>query len=636
MIKLFTPSLLLPFPSLLCKAVFALVLCCSTAFLAAQPDTPTGLTVQVYDHHCELHWDASAAPGLQGYRIYAQHEGEATYSFIGFVNNVKTSFIDFVGDWNKTTAYYLTAVDVLAQESIPSDTLTATTFEMTDEQMLDMVQAYTFRYFWDFAHPVSGLARERNTTSTVTTGGSGFGIMAIIVGAERGFVTYEEALLRINKIVNFLHDDTARFKGAFPHWLNGATGQVIPFSTQDNGGDLVETAFLLQGLLTAREYFSGNTAMEIAVRENITNIWETVDWNWYRKLVSNVLYWHWSPDYNFNIDLPLRGFNETHIVYLLAIASPVEAFNIPASLYHTGWAGGSYTSNNSYYGYPLEVGGFRGGPLFFSHYSYLGFDPRGIADQYTNYFNRNTYHTLINRAHCIANPFGHEGYGDNSWGLTASDDPGGYLAHEPANSTTDNGTLTPTAALSSMPFTPDLSISVMKHFYREYGDRLWGEYGFYDAFNPGANWFANSYLAIDQGPIICMIENYRTGLLWDLFMQNPEIQPALDAIGFTPDTSVVNSVKNITDFLTSEVTLSPNPASSQVTVAFSLKNTTDLTILLRNTNGQQVAVLQDATTLAAGEQRLTYQLPSLPEGLYFIQMISETEQHLSPLLLLGS
>jgi len=629
MIKLFTRSQ--------CFCVFFPVLfSCFTCLLVAQPAAPTGISVIPYDHHCEIRWDASADPSLQGYRIYARHEGDAAFSFAGYRNNIKTSYIDFVGAWDKTTDYYVTAVNLAAQESTPSDTIAATTFEMTDDQLMDMVQAYTFRYFWDFAHPVSGLARERNTTGTVTTGGSGFGVMAIIVGAERGFVTYEQALERTDKIVNFLHNDADRFKGAFPHWMNGATGQVIPFSAQDNGGDLVETAFMIQGLLTAREYFSGNSEMEIALRQNITDIWEAVDWNWYRKLVGNVLYWHWSPNFNFNINFALRGFNETHITYLLAIASPVASRKIPASLYHSGWAANNYTSSNSYYGYPLEVGGFRGGPLFFSHYSYLGFDPRGIADQYTNYFNRNTYHTLINRAHCVANPFNRAGYGESSWGLTASDNQNGYLAHEPANNITDNGTLTPTAALSSMPYTPALSMAVLKHFYRTYGDRLWGEYGFYDAFNPGTNWFATSYLAIDQGPIICMIENYRTGLLWDLFMQNPEIQPALDAIGFQPDETVVTSLTSPGNLLEGAVTVAPNPATRFTTLAFQLRQPTQLGVYLLNANGQEVATLQAATAIAAGEQHFNYNLPALPAGLYFIQIKSESEQHLSPLVLTGS
>jgi hypothetical protein len=330
-----------------------------------------------------------------------------------------------------------------------------------------------------------------------------------------------------------------------------------------------------------------------------------------------VLYWHWSPNHNFAINLALRGFNETHIVYLLAVASPVEAYNIPPQLYHTGWAGGNYTTSASYYGYPLGVGGFRGGPLFFSHYSYLGFDPRNRRDAYANYFVRNTYHTLINRAHCIANPYNRVGYSADNWGLTASDDPFvGYLAHEPGNAQLDNGTIAPTAALSSMPYTPAFSMQALKYFYREQGARLWGPYGFYDAFNLGANWFANSYLAIDQGPIICMIENHRTGLLWDLFMQNPEIAPALEAVGFVPDSAVVNNTKMVSG-AKFDVQLSPNPARDWVKASFELQRPARVRLSLLDANGRLTALLQDEVQLPSGRHEWEAALPpSLPPGVY--------------------
>ncbi len=525
---------------------------------------PSGLVAVGYDSHIELNWDINPDIEVKSAQVYRSSDGGLTFQPVTMVSTPSTYYIDFTGREDVSYQYFLTSINTQGRESAPSDTISAGTFEMTDDELLTMVQQYTFRYFWDFAHPISGLARERNTTATVTTGGSGFGIMAILVGIERGFITREEGRDRLLKIANFLTDKAQRFKGVYSHWLNGATGVVIPFSPRDNGGDLVETAFLLEGLLTARAYFSTDTPEETELRGLITDIWETVDFNWYRKQVEKVLWWHWSPDFNFDIDLQIRGFNETHIVYLLAIASPVPSFRVPTSLYHEGWAGlSSYTNGSSYYGYPLEVGGFRGGPLFFSHYSYIGWDPRYMKDEYTNYFNRNTYHTLINRAHSIENPYDRVGYSAKCWGITASDDPDGYLAHSPANSQRDNGTISPTAALSSMPYTPEFSMEALKHFYRDLGDRLWGQYGFYDAFNLGRNWFANSYLAIDQGPIICMIENHRTGLLWENFMQNPEIMPAMEAIGFEPDsTLVVSTVERKVPV--KELEVFPNPANDQL------------------------------------------------------------------------
>ncbi|MEM6396348.1 MAG: glucoamylase family protein [Bacteroidota bacterium] len=613
--------------------IILLATICS-AWSYAQPEPVTGLEATAYDHHIELDWDQSPNPFVQGYRIYGRQNG-GEYEFLGFTNNVTTTFIDFLGDWDATGSYYIQAIDNGGNLSVPSDTISGTTFEMTDEELLDMVQAYTLRYFYDFGHPVSGLARERNTTNTVTSGGSGFGIMALIVGAERGFITYEEAFERTEKIVNFLMT-VPRFRGAFSHWMNGATGQVIPFSQLDDGGDLVETAFLIQGLLTARQYYSGDLPAEVQLRENITQLWEEVNWNWYRRLTQPVLTWHWSPQNEWAINLPIRGFNESHIIYLLAIAAPNETFDIPASLYHTGWAGGDYANNIEHYGYPLEVGRGKGGPLFFSHYSYLGFDPRGIADQYTNYFARNTAHSFINYEHCIDNPYNRTGYSSSVWGITASDDPFvGYLAHSPNSAQLDNGTIAPTAALSSMPYTPGQSMRALKHFYRELGDRLWGRYGFKDAFNLGANWFADSYLAIDQGPIICMIENYRSGLLWDLFMQNPEIQPALDEIGFTPDSTViVSGLADVSELFSALPQVVPQPLAGPASLHLTLKEPTVLSADLISAEGQLIQQLFPRSLFPAGAQQISFSPESmLSPGTYFLQLNTPIGRQWLPIIL---
>ena len=421
----------------------------SSAPLSGQVAPVTGLSARPYDHHAELRWEAPANPAVSGVRVDGSRDGGATFAPLGTRPVNRPSYIDFVGGWDVTTHYYVRAVGPGGQQGAPSDTVSATTFEMSDSLLLDMVQEYTLRYFYDFGHPVSGLARERNTTSTVTSGGSGFGLMALIVGAERGFITYEQARERTTKIVDFL-GTVPRFRGAFAHWMNGATGAVIPFSARDDGGDLVETAFLIQGLLTARQYYTGDAPEEVALRDNITRLWEEVNWNWYRRGTRNVLTWHWSPTQQFAIDLAIRGFNEAQIVYLLAVAAPEAAFDVPASLYHSGWAGGDYAENVH----------STGGPLFFSHYSYLVFDPRGIRDRYANYFRRNVAQSRGHYDHCVENPYDRAGYGPGCWGLTASDDPDGYRVHAPDRPQDDNGTITPTAALSSFPYTPAESMEI--------------------------------------------------------------------------------------------------------------------------------------------------------------------------------
>ena len=386
---------------------------------------------------------------------------------------------------------------------------------ISDEELLTLVQAQTFKYFWDYAHPVSGLARERlGSDDTVTSGGSGFGIMCLPVGVERGFVTRDQAAERLRTIVTFL-SSAQTFHGAFPHWLNGSTGKVIPFSANDNGGDLVETAFLMQGLLTAARYFDRDD--EADLRAGIDALWQAVEWDWYTQ-GKDVLYWHWSPSAGWAMNMPVRGWNEGLIVYVLAASSPTHP--IPADIYHSGWASGGRLSLT------------QDGPLFFAHYSFLGLDPRKLSDRYGNYWEQNVAHARYNYDYCVRNPRRHAGYSADSWGLTASDYPSGYTASSPSN---DHGTIAPTAALASFPYTPEESLRALHYFYYKLGDRLWGKYGFKDAFCLDSAWFAASYIAIDQGPIVVMLENYRTGLLWQLFMQDPDVRGGLSALGFSWD-----------------------------------------------------------------------------------------------------
>jgi hypothetical protein len=404
---------------------------------------------------------------------------------------------------------------------------------ISDDELLTLIQQQTFKYFWDYAHPVSGLARERlGSGETVTSGGSGFGLMAILVGIERNFISRAEGFGRLSKIVNFLNNSsTEKFHGAFPHWLNGSTGKAISFSQKDNGGDLVETGFLMQGLLAVREYFREGSVEEQEMCITIDKLYENVEWDWYRKNNENVLYWHWSPNYNWEMNHQIRGWHEALIVYVLAAGSPTHPVN--AEVYNSGWArNGTYpmVSNKTFFGIKLQLGSDYGGPLFFSHYSFLGLDPRNLTDQYADYWQQNVSHTLINRAYCVSNPKVFTGYSEECWGLTASDIQNGYSASSPTN---DLGVIAPTAAISSIAYTPEESLKAIRFFYYTIGDKIWGDYGFKDAFNLSTLWFADSYLAIDQGPIICMIENYRSGMLWNLFMQNENVETGLSTLGFS-------------------------------------------------------------------------------------------------------
>ncbi len=413
---------------------------------------------------------------------------------------------------------------------------------LTDEEIMDLVQETIFKYFWDFAEVNSGAARERYhpadptlNQNVVTTGGTGFGLMSILVGIERGFISRAQGYTRLDKILDFL-ENADRFHGAWPHWIDGNTGNVIPFSSLDNGGDIVETAFLVQGLICIKEYLKNGSPEEVTLSNKADTLWKGVEWDWYTQN-QNALYWHWSPDLDFSINLKLKGYNETLIAFILGAASPDHA--IPTQAYHQGWAdNGAIVSGNSQYNFPLilkHAGAPNyGGPLFWAHYSYLGLDPTNLSDQYANYWDLNVNHTSIYYQYCVNNPKNYTDYGPDCWGLTASytrnsDGSIGYSAHKPTN---DLGVISPTAAISSIPYTPQKSLAAM-HFFYSKKNALLGPAGFYDAFSPEFNyWVAKAYLAIDQGPQIIMIENYRTGLLWNLFMQNKDVQNGLDALGF--------------------------------------------------------------------------------------------------------
>jgi len=418
---------------------------------------------------------------------------------------------------------------------------------ITDDSLLTLIQYKTFQYFWDGAEPTSGAARERfhadniypaNDKHIVTTAGTGFGVMAILVGIERKFVTRKEGFDRLSKLVNWL-EKADRFHGAWPHWLNGETGKVKPFSPDDDGGDLVETSFLIQGLLCVRQYFANGNDEEKALAQKIDKLWKEVEFDWYRRDGQNVLYWHWSPGKQWKMNFPVEGYNECLIMYVLAAASPTHT--IPPEVYHEGWARNGGIKNDpshEQYGNHLSLKHNAaqqfGGPLFWSHYSFLGLDPRKLKDAYAVYWVHNKNHTLINHQYCIENPKGYKGYGEHCWGLTASYSPRGYAAHSPNE---DLGVITPTAAISSFPYTPKESMDVVRYLYDSLGDKVLGDYGFYDAFSIHHDWYPARYLAIDQGPIVVMIENHRTGLLWDLFMSAPEIQKGLQKLGFEFNTS---------------------------------------------------------------------------------------------------
>jgi hypothetical protein len=414
----------------------------------------------------------------------------------------------------------------------------------SDSALLDTIERRTFDFFWTGAEPNSGMAPERvhmdgdypaNDQRVIATGGSGFGVMGILAGIHRGYITREQGLQRFEKIISFL-EKADRFHGAYSHWINGEDGHVKPFGRKDNGGDLVETSYLFQGLLCVRQFFADGNAAEKQLASRIDQLWKAVEYDWYRNGGQNVLYWHWSPEYEWQMNFPVRGFNECLILYILGASSPTHG--VPAEVYHQGWAENGAIKKISFYKNDtlhLHMQGDppHGGPLFWSQYSFLGLDPRGLKDRYADYWKEMSTMSRINYQWCVDNPKHYKGYGDSCWGLTASYSVRGYAAHAP-NERNDLGVISPTAAISSFPYTPKESMAATKHWYSNDSLRtmILGKFGYYDAFSESYNWYKPWYLSIDQGPEVAMIENYRSGLLWKLFMSCPEVQAGLRKLGF--------------------------------------------------------------------------------------------------------
>ncbi len=503
------------------------------------PPVPQGVAAKGYERHIDISWNPVTDPALAQYVIYRSVNGEA-YRPIGVQRPGVNRYCDYTGDSHFTASYRVTARTSSLRESSPSVPATASTHPMTDDELLTMVQQASFRYYWEAAGPHSGMARENTpgNDDIIALGASGFGIMATVVAADRGFVTHRQAIDRLLQITAFLAR-ADRFHGAWPHFLSDSTGHRLPvFDMYDDGADLVETSFLMEGLLTACQYFKADGPSGQELYDRITKLWRGVEWDWFRATPRReALYWHWSPEYSFYIANRLTGWNEVMITYLEAIASPTHP--VPPSLYYTGYTGEGtdhvYGEHHTYYGIQLDMNYVPGspGPLFFTQYSYMGFDPRGLRDKYADYFVNNRNEALVSQAYSIANPLHMKGYGADCWGLTAVDGPDGYDEYKPF--VTDDGTIAPTGAISSFAYTPSQSMLALRHFYRDLGAHVWGIYGFRDAFNLQENWYSGITMGLNQAPQTVMIENYRTGLVWKNFMANPEIGSALERIGFRSD-----------------------------------------------------------------------------------------------------
>jgi hypothetical protein len=591
------------------------------------PAVLQNIIAEGHDSRVDLIWTPGREENLSGYYIYRSDTKEGNYTKLNGVAHTTHVYSDFLGANDQTWFYTITAVNQNFQESVPSEPVQGSSYAMNEEELMSSVQRATFRYFYDYGHPVSGLTRERKGSgNTCTSGGTGFGLMAMTVASNRGFINRDSSAARTLKILRFLQDEAETFHGAWSHWLHGETGKAIPFSANDDGADLVETAYVVQGLLTVRQYFDRDNAEETEIRQRATQMWEAVEWDWFRRHNnSDVLYWHWSPEKEWIMNMPIQGFNETLIVYILAIASPTHG--VPASMLHDGWqrmGAGNYENGKSFYDHKIFVGPDYGGPLFFTHYSYLGLDPRRFTDEFCNHFENNRNISLVHRAYCMDNPLSHTGYDSLCWGLTASDNPWGYTAHAPMNN--DNGTITPTAALSAFPYVPEYSLPTMKYFYYTLGDRLWGEFGFRDAFNLDQNWFAQSFISIDQGPIILMIENYRTQLLWNLFMADPDIQVMMPTVGVNKTRTRLFMFRLLPNY--------PNPFNPETTIEYDLERPCRVSLTLYDIQGRLIMDLIHDEYKSAGHYKRVFNASGLASGVYLCRLKSGTSMQTQRMILL--
>ncbi len=582
----------------------------------AAPGTPQP-TARAFERHAEVRWDPWSLPGIETVRV--ERLDGAAWTLLGDVRRDDGTFVDWRGAPGLASTYRATVLDwhFAAATSAP---LSVTTAGMTDAQWLDMTEEAAFRYFWLHAHPTSGLARERyGSGEQCATGGTGMGLMALVAGAQRGYVERAEAAARTLGILLYYDTLPTSYHGAFAHWLNGTTGATLAADTPDDpAGDIVETSYLAQGMLAVRRYYDGPDPVETQVRALATRLWEGIDWNAFRPAVpGDAVDWLWSPTTGFAHSFPVSGWNECQIVYLLATASPTHP--VPASCYTTGWSRyGAMRNGNSYYGHTLWVGTANGGPMFFAHYSFLGFDPRNRRDTYADYFLQNRNQALVQSDYSAANPGGRAGYSADVWGLTASDGPTGYAVHAPYSG--DDGTLAPTAALASMPYTPDESLRALKAMYRQYGAGLWGPFGFRDAFNPGLGWYDTDYIAIDQGPIVVMIENARSGLLWNCFMANPEIAPALAALGFVADPVLDAGRPGTPPAGLVLAAPAPNPARGGVRIDYALPAAGEVRLAVYDLAGRELAVLAQGEQ-AAGPHQAQWTAGAVPRGgLCFVRL----------------
>jgi hypothetical protein len=510
-----------------------LLLLAATVQSVAAISTPTNLVSVTGDLSIVLHWDQSVDTTLAGYNVYRASSASGPFTLQNTSLLLSAGFCDFGVVDGQTNFYQVTAVDTNAIESPHSSTIAAVANPFTNtDQFLDFIEETHFDFLWYWANPLNGLIADRSEqNSSCSIAAVGFGLTAIGIGIDHGWITRAQGVARVaTTLRTFLQGPEGSgatgiigYNGWFYHFLDMKTALRASSMPELSS---IDTVLLLAGILSAKQYFNGTNADETSIRTMATSIFNRVNWTWMSQGTSGVSM-AWYPDTGFSAGNWI-GYNEGMIIYILGLGSSTTP--LPTSSWNLWTSGYTWATNwgQSYVFYP---------PLFTYEYSHCWIDFRHIADAYMNshssdYFENSRRAALAQVAYATANPNHLIGYSSTVWGLSASDDPNGYTAHGLPPQGYDDGTIAPTAAGAAIAFTPEYSEPALSYFYNHYRSKIWTAFGFRDAFTPRLNWFDVDELGIDQGPIVIMIENYRTQRPWQLFMRNPEVQTGLQRAGF--------------------------------------------------------------------------------------------------------
>lgn len=498
--------------------------------------------------------------------------------------------------------------------------------QLTTDAILDTIQYTAFRFFWDEANPANGLIRDRQNVTTpknapCSIASVGFGLTAICIGVDHGWVSREAARDRVlTTLKTFWYapqgtgNGYAGNFGLFYHFLDMNTAT----RTWDSELSTIDTALLLAGIVYVKEYFTSSDSLETLIRNYSDSIYYRMNWDLMRNGNPGIML-GWKPNTGFSGYGQWVGYSEAMIMYILALGSPTYPVDYSA---WQKWTEGYNHNYNYQYGYLY----LNFPPLFGHQYSHCWIDFRGIADEWMkarnlDYFENSRRATLAQRAYSIHNPKGHKGYSDTLWGITASDVPGGYAAHGAPPEQNDDGTIVPTAPISSIPFAPEVVIPVIKNMWNNYRPQLWTKYGFRDAFNLNVNWWGPDVIGIDQGPIIIMIENYRTQSVWNRFMKNADVQRGLAAAKFGPITKVDKEKTLPEDFLLMQNY--PNPFNPSTLISYHLPKRTFVSLKVYNLLGKEIATLVHGEQ-SAGRHDVPFRADaySLSSGVYLYKLSS--------------